>query len=455
MICEPHRNEAHVERFLQRQRFRHPTTRRVYACIIRGFQCFIVRHAGGAPPTPALVRLWLDDRIQQWPLHMVCHRACTVDRFLEWMEDCGAVPSNPFAELRRQYGRPTRSIVRALLSENPDATLQRLRRPPRYGSFLGSLMRHHVEMMRSVGYRYDSSESALLRFDRFLQRHPDLAGAPLRTLLNAWRGCNPCPGHRLEVSQVGRLLSKAVHRLDLAVEVLPVDDDAARRVKQFHRRPYIYTEAQILRLLEITQTFESSRAPLRALCLYTMVLLTYCAGLRIGELVRLTLADVDLVNDTIEIRGTKFFKTRRLPLAAGVIVAVEHYLAVRQQAGAPVDPTSALFWNDARGGSYSRGGAYNLLVEALRRAGLKPADGRVGPRIHDLRHAMVCNRMLTWYRDGINPQSRLPHLATYLGHKDINSTLVYLTVTQELMQHASERFRVHGAAVLRSAGEQP
>ena len=49
--------------------------------------------------------------------------------------------------------------------------------------------------------------------------------------------------------------------------------------------------------------------------------------------------------------------------------------------------------------------------------------------------------MLTWYRQGINPQARLPYLATYLGHKDINSTLVYLTVTQELLQLASERFR--------------
>ena len=179
------------------------------------------------------------------------------------------------------------------------------------------------------------------------------------------------------------------------------------------------------------------------------------AGLRISELVRLTLADVDLENDMLEIRGTKFFKSRRLPLAAGVIVAVKHYLAACQQAGAPVDPASGLFWKDPRGGSYSHGGVRNLLVEALRRAGLKPARGKVGPQIHDLRHAMVCNRMLTWYRDGINPQPRLPHLAAYLGHKDINSTLVYLTITQELMQHASERFRAHSAAVLGSAEEQP
>jgi integrase len=59
--------------------------------------------------------------------------------------------------------------------------------------------------------------------------------------------------------------------------------------------------------------------------------------------------------------------------------------------------------------------------------------------------------MLAWYREGINPQSRLPYLATYLGHKDINSTLVYLTITQELLQQASERFRVRGVRILRAS----
>ena len=61
---------------------------------------------------------------------------------------------------------------------------------------------------------------------------------------------------------------------------------------------------------------------------------------------------------------------------------------------------------------------------------------------------MVVNRILQWYRSGINPQDRLPFLATYLGHRDINSTLVYITVTQELLQEASERFRVVGARCL-------
>ena len=59
--------------------------------------------------------------------------------------------------------------------------------------------------------------------------------------------------------------------------------------------------------------------------------------------------------------------------------------------------------------------------------------------------------MLAWYREGVNAQVRLPYLATYLGHKDIHSTLVYITVTEELMQQAAERFRSYGAHLLHSA----
>jgi integrase len=89
-----------------------------------------------------------------------------------------------------------------------------------------------------------------------------------------------------------------------------------------------------------------------------------------------------------------------------------------------------------------------MITNVMRRGGFKPLSGRTGPRVHDLRHSMVVNRLLQWYRIGINPQDRLHFLSTYLGHRDINSTLVYITVTQDLLQEASERFRTVGAPCL-------
>ncbi len=179
-----------------------------------------------------------------------------------------------------------------------------------------------------------------------------------------------------------------------------------------------------------------------------MLLLAYCAGLRRSEVARLDLGDVDLQCGTITIRETKFFKTRILPLPDTVMVELRAYMDARRRAGAPHHPQSGLFWHEQSSGRYTSAAIAWLLVDILRRAELKPLRGRTGPRLHDLRHSMVVNRILEWYRSGINPQDRLPFLATYLGHRDINSTLVYITVTQDLLQEASERFRAVGAPCL-------
>jgi len=219
-------------------------------------------------------------------------------------------------------------------------------------------------------------------------------------------------------------------------------------VARHYRKPHIYSPADVRRLLEIARSYPSPRAPLRPLSAYTMLLLAYCAGLRRSEVARLDLGDVDLECGTITIRQTKFFKTRILPLPDGVMVELRAYLDARRRAGAPQGPQSGLFWHDQGNDRYTPAAVAWQLVDILRRAGLKPPSGRTGPRLHDLRHSMVVNRILQWYRSGVNPQDRLPFLATYLGHRDINSTLVYITVTQDLLQEASERLRLVGAACL-------
>jgi len=183
-----------------------------------------------------------------------------------------------------------------------------------------------------------------------------------------------------------------------------------------------------------------------------MLVLAYCAGLRVGEIVRLTLGDARFDEGVMEIRNTKFFKSRRVPLDATVVSALREYLTARRQAGGAANDASPLFWNEARASGYCRARAQEMLVDVLRRAGLKPAGGRIGPRIHDLRHAFVVHRMLEWYRQGIDPEPRLLYLATYLGHKSIHSTLVYITVTRELLQLAAERFRKHGAPRIHAEG---
>jgi integrase len=265
-------------------------------------------------------------------------------------------------------------------------------------------------------------------------------------MLQLWTAESPTLNRACECQQVGRILAKAQRRTDPSVELPKVDRRLTRLRLQQRRHPYIFTPQEVRRLLDTALAFAAPRSPLRSLTLYTMFVLAYCAGLRLGEFVRLTLDDIQLDKGEIAIRETKFFKSRTLPLCASVMVALCKYLEARRLAGASQDGSSGLFWHGPGSTErYSYVMTGQLMVSVMRHAGLKPEKGRVGPRIHDLRHSMVVNRMLEWYREGVNPQTRLTYLATYLGHKDINSTLVYLTITQELLQQASERFRTLAA----------
>jgi len=443
---------ATPQNYVQQLRLGSPMSSKVYLHILNGFQCFLAEQADRESVSLEMVRQWLSDRIRVWSMHTVADRARLIDRFLDWMVNRGALADNPFADLRRKYGqRKTKPIVQALLNPAFETALEALRPPPLFGSFLGPVMRDYVALMQAMGYCYNTEEKRLLLLDRFLQGRPDLSGQPLPTLIREWTDTGFTPQHAFVCHLTGRVLSRALSRVDPTTEKIPWDQRIFQQAQHRYRRPYIFSDQEFLRLSEAALLLPSPRSPLRPQTLRMMLVLAYCAGLRIGEILRLDVGDFDGDDRTIEIRRTKFFKSRRLPLSDSVTVALRAYLDARKSAGAPTTPDAPLFWHQQAAGRYSRGMAETLLRRVLRRAELKPAPGRMGPRVHDLRHAFVVNRMLAWYRQGVNPQPHLPYLATYLGHKDINSTLVYLTITQELLQQASERFRVRGAQILRGS----
>jgi integrase/recombinase XerD len=442
-------DEKILDRFLRTQCFHcSPTTLPGYRSILRDFQCFVAAHSAGAPLSLPIIQQWLHARSLDSTLSFVYCRAQLVERFLEWMTVNGTISSNPLTALHREYGTCTKRIVQALLSEDVAVALAKLTPAPRFASFLGQLMQEHICQMRALGYRYKTREYELLRFDRFLQRHPELTGKPLSKLVETWAQESPGLNSLRQAQEVGRIVSKAMHRLDPSVPILPGGTDADRRARRVQRRPHLYSDEEVRRLLDAARSLPSPKAPLRPLTLYTMLVLAYCAGLRRGEIAKLTLADVQLQDGTIDIRDTKFFKHRRLPLAPGVIAVLKHYLSEREKAGAPTRPGSGVFWQQTTHRPYTGHTIGTLVVEALRRAGLKPSHGKVGPRQHDLRHSLVGHRMREWYRDGVNPQTMLPYLSKFLGHKDLQSTLAYINITPELLQMASERFRKHAASAL-------
>jgi integrase/recombinase XerD len=446
----PDAHDAIIRQYLRPLRLR-PASVRTYQPMLMEFQRFVVEHSPEGCVSRSILESWLQHRSSFSATHTILQRTWPIDKFLGWLAASGLIATNPLEDLRKDLGtKDTAQIIRALLSSDSTAALEALRPVPRFASQLGTVMRDHVSLMRSLGFRYCTQEFQLLRLDRFLQGQPDLAGKPVPVIVEAWGKRNPTPQHLLECAQTGRILARALQRTDPTVTAPPVDRRLNRQARRNQRRPYIYSESDVALLLKTALSFPSPETPGRPLMLHTMLVLAYCVGLRFGEIVRLKLGDIDIADQTIEVRETKFFKSRRLPVTGTVMAALGDYLTARRLEGAPVDPSSPLFWQERASREYRYPTLHALLVQVIRRAGLKPDPGAVGPRIHDLRHSFVVGRILAWYREGINPQERLPYLVTYLGHKDIHSTLVYITITKELLQHASERFRSFGARVLQA-----
>ena len=203
--------------------------------------------------------------------------------------------------------------------------------------------------------------------------------------------------------------------------------------------PYVYSHDELARLLQAAKSFE--RSSLEPGTLPLILLLLYAAGLRVGELVRLDRADVNLPECLMKVRQSKFGKTRLVPFAPQLQKALlEHHN--RHSASGEGAPFFAV-----RSGGRLKADTlrhyYRILCDQV---GISRADGgRYQPRIHDLRHTFAVHRLTSWYRQGADVQKLLPLLSVYLGHVHIRATQVYLSMTPELLEDAGNRFELYAA----------
>jgi site-specific recombinase XerD len=206
--------------------------------------------------------------------------------------------------------------------------------------------------------------------------------------------------------------------------------------------PYIYSRDELRRLFDLSNVKISRRGAVQldAVTFRTLLLLLYGAGLRFSEATRLTLADVDLAENVLTIRATKFYKSRLVPIGPQLATVLANYMPLRRRGGLAQDEASFLVAN--RDGTRLASSTVQAAFDALRRiAGIHgTAGGREIPRLHDLRHSFAVHSLTAWYRQGADVQRLLPVLSTYLGHSDLEGTKVYLSMTPELLQQACLRF---------------
>lgn len=307
-----------------------------------------------------------------------------------------------------------------------------------YVSFLAGHLSAFVALRRSLGFEYKTQVYVLAQFDRVVHQEMTAPGPVTRQVVEAYLGAmaalRPLT-RRVRLSVIRQFLIY-LWRLEPRTYVperslLPVGAEPTP--------PHIYTEEEIRALM--TQALRYPvRYPSRRWGLYhTLIGFLYATGLRISEALALSLGDVDFEQSVIHIRKTKFHKSRLVPLASSTCVALRQYLAERADRGHPTAPSSSVFTSHA-GTPLPYSTACQVFQKIVALAGLRGADGRRTPRLHDLRHTAAVRRLYLWYCEGKDVNALLPFLVTYLGHSAVSSTQTYLTATAALLEQASMRF---------------
>jgi integrase/recombinase XerC len=188
------------------------------------------------------------------------------------------------------------------------------------------------------------------------------------------------------------------------------------KVKQ--RLPEVMSEEKANRLIDAVEDGKLVEKPSRERDLAFLELLYGC-GIRVSELVGINLADMDLREGWLRVRG-KGKKEREVPLGERAIAAVQRYLGAR-----PATGEKALFLN-GRGGRLSDRQVRRLVkMYAL----LATGDSTVHP--HSFRHAYATHLL----SDGAD----LRAIQELLGHARLSTTQKYTQVSLRDLQAVYDR----------------
>ncbi len=195
-----------------------------------------------------------------------------------------------------------------------------------------------------------------------------------------------------------------------------------RTPKQEKRLPKCLDLDEVQRLLDAPDDSELLGARDKA-----MLEVLYSSGIRVSELVELGMGDIDLEEGILRVRG-KGRKDRLTPIGSQAILAVRHYMQMRQIN--PDDPTadgettgeSRIFLNK-HSEPLSTRSVRRKLDKYLQMVGLDPG---ISP--HTLRHSFATHLL--------NNGADLRSVQELLGHQSLSTTQVYTHLTTDRMKEA-------------------
>ena len=192
-----------------------------------------------------------------------------------------------------------------------------------------------------------------------------------------------------------------------------------RSARQWQTIPKFLNLEEIERLIEAPEVSRPTGLRDRA-----MMQLLYATGLRVSELCRVGLADLNLSMGVVKTTG-KGNKQRLIPVGSAAIQAVEQYLATGRP-GLLKGRASKFLFITARGGPMTRQAFWHLLAGYGKKAGI----------FRDLTPHVLRHSFATHLLEG---GADLRSVQVMLGHADISTTQIYTHVMRSRLRDTVQK----------------
>src|SRR5262245_53513681 len=288
-------------------------------------------------------------------------------------------------------------------------------------------MEKFLEEKRACGYGYARGSFFLKSLDRFLVSEGLQAPGLPRETVERWTAKK---AHERPTNQAARVSYLREFARFLARHRHPAFVPSPGLTSRWRHdyAPHIFTVGELRRLFEAADRLLPDRnSRLRHIVFPELFRVLYGCGLRASEALKLTVEEVNLAEGVLTIRKGKFRKDRIVPLAPGLLDRLRRYAARMGERR-----SQALFFPAPRGTRYSVEATYSTFRTILSSAGIPHRGRGTGPRLHDLRHTFAVHRLVLWYREGVDLNTKLPLLAVYLGHLNFHGTQRYLRLIADL-----------------------
>jgi len=174
-----------------------------------------------------------------------------------------------------------------------------------------------------------------------------------------------------------------------------------KRPRKDRRLPSVLSRNEVVRLLDAVHNVKH-RALLN---------LTYSSGLRVGEVVRIRVEDIDRERGLVRVRSGKGRKDRNTVLSTAALEHIDIYMKAMR-------PARWLFPGGRGKGHLTERTVQHVFERAARAAGI-----RRGASVHCLRHSFATHLL----EDGVD----LRYIQELLGHRSSRTTEVYTHVTRK------------------------